>query len=104
MNDPVLITVAVAKRKEARRIAEAVLDAGIVACAHMIPVSSVYLWKGKKVKGKECLLLLKTVRKRFKQVEKMIQELSSYECPSIEMIRIEAMSTQALQWLLRVVK
>jgi periplasmic divalent cation tolerance protein len=99
MKSPLFVTVAVASEREARLMTESLLDARLVACGNMIPVRSLYSWKGKKVRGKECLLLLKTIRKNKTKVVAMIEKLSSYECPSIEVIPVDFMNARALQWL-----
>lgn len=93
-----LISVTCKDRKEAQRIADALLTERLVACANFFPISSLYLWKGKKEKAREYLLLLKTTRKKSAQAVQRIRRLHSYGCPVIEVLQTKA-NKEAEQWL-----
>ncbi len=88
-------------RKEAQRIAKALVERRLAACVNAItaPVASVYRWKGKIESAREYLLLIKTSRARFAAVERAIRELHSYEVPEIIALPIVAGSRDYLSWL-----
>jgi periplasmic divalent cation tolerance protein len=72
---------------EARRIASALLEKRLVACANLVPsIESHYRWKGKLEKAEEGLLILKTKRELQNKVEEEIKKLHSYELPVIEFV------------------
>lgn len=73
-----------ANRAEAEKIAEALVNDGLAACVNMIEsCCSVYRWKGELVKDSEILMLAKTRRSRFEDIEKRVSELHSYDVPEI---------------------
>lgn len=73
----------------------------LAACVNTVtaPVESVYRWKGQVEKAKEYLLLIKTSRARFADVERTIRELHSYEVPEVIALPIMAGSRDYLSWL-----
>jgi periplasmic divalent cation tolerance protein len=86
---------------EARRIAKALVERRLAACANVIsaPVESIYRWKGKVETAKEFLLIVKTSRARFKAVECAIRGLHSYDVPEIVALDIAAGAKDYLAWL-----
>jgi periplasmic divalent cation tolerance protein len=69
-----VVLVAVNSQKEAVRIGEGMVNARLAACANIIVgVQSIYHWKGKVVKAKEVLLILKTTRPRYPALERAIK-------------------------------
>lgn len=85
---------------EARRISSALLDQKLAACISIsAPVESHYVWKGKKEKSREYLLMIKTRRSFFRKVEQAILKEHSYECPEIIALPVSAGSRSYLKWL-----
>ena len=78
-------------REEAEIIAEALVADGLAACVNIIEgIASVYRWKGETVRDKEVLMLAKTHRDRFKDIEKRVSELHSYDVPEIIAVDLAA--------------
>jgi periplasmic divalent cation tolerance protein len=72
----------------------------LAACAQAVgPIHSVYRWQDEIEHADEWLLIIKTSRQRYAEVEQAILELHSYECPEIIATPIEAGSEPYLQWL-----
>jgi len=69
--------------KEAEKIAGILLKKKIAACANYFPINSLYLWKGKTVKDKEILLIIKTKDENKNRAIKEIKKCHSYEIPAI---------------------
>jgi periplasmic divalent cation tolerance protein len=79
-----VILVTVANQEEAVRIGEGVVKAKLAACANIIPrIQSIYRWKGKVVKSQEFLLILKSSKARYSELEKAIKTMHTYETPEI---------------------
>ena len=79
-----VILVTVANQEEAVRIGEGVVKAKLAACANVIPgIQSIYRWKGKVVKSQEFLLILKSSKARYSELEKAIKTMHTYETPEI---------------------
>ncbi len=78
-SSPILVYVTVPKLKIAKSIAAALLSKRLIACANILPKSiSLYLWKGKREKTKESILLMKTSDKHFKAIEKYVLSAHPY--------------------------
>lgn len=94
-----LCFVTCASPEEARRIAESLLDKRLVACANILAgVESHYLWKGRREKGEEALLILKTRKELQERVREEIKKLHSYELPVIEFVEA-AVSEKVREWV-----
>jgi periplasmic divalent cation tolerance protein len=101
MTDKILVLVTCRSRKEARKIARALVEQRLAACVSAIgvPVASTYRWKGRVESAKEFLLLIKTSQKRFAAVRDTVRKLHSYEVPEIIALPIAAGSRTYLDWI-----
>lgn len=101
MTDKIVVMVTCGSLAEARKIARAVVEARLAACANVLggPVQSIYRWKGKVETAKEVLLLVKSTRKRFSALEREIRRLHSYETPEIVAVTIVEGSKDYLRWI-----
>ena len=101
MTDKIVVVVTCRSRAEATKIARAVVEARLAACANVFgsPVQSIYRWKGKVETAKEVLLLIKTTRKRFSALEREIRRLHSYDTPEIVAVAIVGGSRAYLEWI-----
>ena len=106
MTDKILVLVTCGTRKEARKIARALVGQRLAACVSEIgvPVTSTYLWKGKLESAKEFLLLIKTSNRRFAAVRDAVRKLHSYDVPEIIALPIAAGSRTYLDWIAASVK
>ena len=101
MTDKCLVLVTCASATEARRIARAVVEQRLAACANILPgaVTSIYRWKGNVESARERLLLIKTSRKRLTKLQVEVERLHSYEVPEFIALPIVAGSRAYLAWL-----
>ena len=75
--------------KDARRIANTLVEEQLVACVNIIPtIESVYRWKGKIANDEEVALIAKTTDKNVKKTIQRIKQLHSYELPDIIVLPI----------------
>ena len=95
----IIIYITCANKKEAKRIASYLLEKKLIACGNWWPIDSIYRWKNKVVNDKEVILICKTVKKNYKQVEKEVKKLHSYEVPCICSWQAENVSSDYLSWL-----
>jgi periplasmic divalent cation tolerance protein len=97
---PVLVYTTVEKRKDAESIAEKIVKEGLSACVNIIPgLTSVYTWKGRLLKAKEYMLLIKTREALIPLLEKTICSLHPYELPEFITTNINYSSKAYLSWL-----
>ncbi len=89
-----------ANREEALRVAERLVGSQLAACVQILPaMESVYRWKGEIERQAEILLIAKTMRSKFEELEREVRQLHSYETPEIIALPITAGSTPYLEWL-----
>ncbi|HEU4714501.1 MAG TPA: divalent-cation tolerance protein CutA [Pyrinomonadaceae bacterium] len=99
-DEPVMVLLTAANGEEAVRLADMLIGAHLAACVQILPeMESVYRWQGKIERQPEVLLLAKTMRSKFDELEKQVRALHSYETPEIIAIPIVAGSTPYLDWL-----
>ena len=98
----ILVLSTASSRKEALKIAEALLNQRLAACINLLPaITSFYWWKGRKEKASEILLLIKTRRSVFPQLEQCIRKHHSYSVPEVIALPITAASKPYLNWMLK---
>ncbi len=86
--------------EEAARIARRLLDRRLAACVHEVEIRSRYWWQGRQAEEPERLLLVKTRRELYAEVESAIVEGHSYDVPEVLCLPVEAGSRSYLDWML----
>jgi len=100
VTDAIVIQCTASSRDEAHRIARALLEAKLAACASLVAaVESHYWWKGAIESANEVLLLIKTTRERFDAVRETILRHHSYEVPEIIALPVVTGHEPYLRWL-----
>ena len=94
-----VILVTVPSVEEAEAMASALVEAQLAACVSLLPIHSIYRWKGELHKEQEWQLLIKTDLSQFSSLEVKIRELHSYEVPEIIALPIVEGSQPYLQWI-----
>jgi len=70
------------------------------ACVQILPeMESVYRWQGKIERQAEVLLIAKTTRSKFDDLEREVRALHSYDTPEIVAVPILTGSAPYLEWL-----
>ena len=77
----------------AEAIARALVEEGLVACANLLPVRSVYRWKGAVCDEPECTLLLKAPSHAIGPLRERLLALHPYELPEFVVIDVDAASS-----------
>ncbi|MBX9944280.1 MAG: divalent-cation tolerance protein CutA [Reyranella sp.] len=95
----IAVVTTVGNRKEARRLARALVEARLAACAHVSRIESVYSWKGAIEQGKEYRVLFKTIEEHYPAVERAIRELHAYELPAIHAFAMTHISPDYAAWI-----
>lgn len=74
----------------------------LAACVQIIgPIKSAYWWKGNIETTEEWLLLIKSEKRLYKEIEKVIKKFHSYEIPEIVAVPIVEGSSEYFNWLKR---
>jgi periplasmic divalent cation tolerance protein len=99
-DEAIVVFMTAASGEEAARLADLLVGAHLAACVQILPeMESVYRWEGKIERQPEVLLLVKTTRSKFEDLEREVRALHSYETPEIIAVPIVAGSTPYLEWL-----
>lgn len=96
----VVIFITATNKKEAAKIAFALVKEKLAACVNIIEkISSLFWWQGKVDSNKEALLIVKTKRKLVNKLIKKVKSLHSYEVPEIIALPIVAGNKKYLRWI-----
>ena len=96
-----LITVytSVATQDDARRMARAVVERKLAACAQVCAIESFYVWQGETRNEPEWRVAFKTTADRYGELESAIRELHPYELPDIHAVPIEQVWAEYGAWV-----
>lgn len=85
-------------KKEAKKVAEALLRDRLIACVNYFPIESSYWWHGKMVTAKEIVTLVKTKKENWTKVKKAVLAIHPYETPCIMKLDVELNASYA-KWI-----
>jgi len=86
-------------KKEAQKIGQALVKERLAGCVNFWPIDSVYWWNGKIIKDKEVVLIIKTLKSKFQEIETRIKKMHSYKIPCIVSLPINKISQKYFNWL-----
>lgn len=96
----IVVFITTSSEDEAARIAKELVGAHLAGCVNIIrDIRSIYSWEGKVEDDPEILMIVKTRKSLFSQLQKKVQELHGYSVPEIIAIPIEDGSQEYLKWL-----
>lgn len=97
---PALIWCPFPDRETAARIAGALLDEGLIACANLLPAMvSLFAWEGERDEAEETGALLKTNGAKLSRAISRLEELHPYDQPAILGWRCDAAAPGTSAWL-----
>jgi periplasmic divalent cation tolerance protein len=100
MAEHLLAFTTLGNEEDAAKLARRLVERRIVACVNVSgPVRSFYHWKGNLEDDREFLLLMKTRRERFSDLEAALRELHPYDVPELIAVPIEFGSAAYLGWV-----
>lgn len=84
---------------EARRLAKALIERKLAACAQLNQIESYYYWDGALQHEPEVRVLFKTVKRNQAALEAGIRELHPYEVPAIAAFDMSAVNAPYAEWV-----
>jgi len=97
---PLLISTTFEYRADAEKMATALLEKRLIACAQIAgPVSSSYWWQGEIVFCEEYLLAMKSDESLYNELEQFVKKSHPYDTPEIIATVITHLSEDYRQWL-----
>ena len=98
--DPLLVYCTCPDEASAQLVASTLVDEGLAACVNILPgIQSVYRWEGKRERAQEHLLIIKTLRSAYRQLESTIVQRHPYELPEIIAVPITQGLAGYLAWI-----
>ena len=100
MTDKIIVFVTCESKDQAENIAQTVVTEKLAACVNVLPgIRSCFVWDKKLTWSDEVLLLIKTTRGRFNQLQDRIKILHSYEIPEIVGLTIDDAFDKYIDWI-----
>jgi len=96
----IIIYCSVPNRNEGKEIARALVESKAAACVNILDkMESIFSWDGEIMDEKEALLMIKTKREHFENVNRIIQKLHSYNVPEVIAVPILDADDTYLKWI-----
>ncbi len=96
----IVIFVTASGKKEAKKIAQVLLEHKSAACVNIIEnIESFFWWQGKIDTAKESLLVIKSKKSKLAQIIKLVKSVHSYEVPEIIALPIIGGEKKYLGWI-----
>ena len=89
----------VASLEAARRMARALVEHKLAACAQIGEIESFYSWQGEVANDREFRILFKSTEARYPALEAAIRELHDYELPAIHAQPLEWVEPAYARWI-----
>ena len=100
MNHEFSMIIATFPDKElAKKTAKILVEQHLAACVQLLPIESIYRWKGDICDEYEIMLLIKSKTAMFGEIATTIKAHHPYEVPEIIQIPISAGLPEYLQWI-----
>ncbi len=96
----IVILITAKDQTEAKKIAAKLVEAKLAACVNIVPnVISLFWWEKKVDEASETLLIVKSQKKLFNKIEKLVKSIHSYSVPEIIALPIVAGQKDYLKWI-----
>src|SRR5678816_3922048 len=100
MTDKIIVFSTCESKEQAETIAQTVVTENLAACVNVLPgIRSCYVWERKLTWSDEVLLIMKSTRGRFGQLQEKVKSLHSYEVPEIVSMPIQEAFDKYLAWI-----
>ncbi len=96
----VVVLTTTEKRDDAERIAQALVQGRLCACAQVSgPIRSWYWWEGKLENAEEWLVRLKTTLAKYEKAEEAIRAVHPYDLPQIIALPVTKAYDPYIDWV-----
>jgi periplasmic divalent cation tolerance protein len=86
--------------EQARAFVRRLVDERLIACGTVVPrATSIYRWRGQVTEGEEVVVLLKTAKTRWAELEAAVKAQHPYEVPELLALPVTAGLEGYLKWM-----
>ena len=85
--------------KEARKLAKTLVEQKLVACTQISDIESFYNWENNVQNNQEFRIMFKTTKNKYKDVEREILKIHSYDLPAIYAVDVDELYKPYGDWL-----
>lgn len=97
----ITVFVTVPDRTVAEKVSRAVVEDRLAACVNIVPgIESIYRWQGTTETSSELLLIMKTTRSRFSQLELGVLREHPSDTPEIIATTISDVTDRYKRWVI----
>lgn len=99
-SETLVVLTTVERAEDGARLARLLVEQELAGCVQMLPpMTSLYRWQGQVEEASEVLLLIKTTRAVYDQLEAALKQNHPYQTPEIIALPVTAGSAEYLAWL-----
>lgn len=99
-NDKIVVYITAPSSEVAEEISSALVSEELAACVNITPgIKSVYKWQGAIEKDAEVLMMVKSRKHLFKDIETKVKDLHPYDTPELIVVDIKDGSREYLDWI-----
>jgi periplasmic divalent cation tolerance protein len=100
MTEALIVFTTFASEADAARVARALLEERLVACANLLPGGrSIYRWQDEVKDEREVVVLMKTRKQDWSALVSRLHDLHPYDTPECVAVRIAAGAPKYMAWL-----
>jgi len=99
MDEHLVVFVTASSSAQARRIARRLLQSKLAACVNMVPIESMFLWKGEIQEEEEVLMVIKTRAEAFDDLMNAVKGMHTYDTPEVIGMPVVLGSREYLKWI-----
>ena len=90
--------------EEARKLATTLVEQKLAACAQISEIESFYTWENDIQNDQEFRIMFKTTKDKYKDVEKAILKIHSYDLPAIYAVDVDELFKPYGNWINELLK
>ena len=90
--------------EEARKLTKTLVEQKLAACAQISEIESFYTWKNEIQNDQEFRIMFKTTKDKYKDVEKSILKIHSYDLPAIYAVDVDELFKPYGNWINELLK
>ncbi len=85
--------------EEARKLTKSLVEQKLAACAQISEIESFYTWDKEVQNDQEFRIMFKTTKDKYKDVEKAILKIHSYDLPAIYAVDVDELYKPYGDWV-----